>query len=277
MPLFAALLKPVELRTSVDPLTGSPRPDPKSLGASAADEAALEWALRCRDRWGGQVRAVAAGDDRADQVLRLALAAGADEAVHVELDPSATSESVAHGLVPHVGGADLVWCGDVSLDRGSGSVPAFLAANLRAGQALGLTGIELGGTASPMRVDVLRRLDGGRREQLVAGAGTILSTEGGTARLRRAPLDRKIAAKTAPIRQVAGTPDSTPAPQIAGVGPFRPPARVVSPPVGSSATDRIRSLVGLTTERRTARAVRLDPAEAADAILEALADWGEYP
>ena len=41
-------------------------------------------------------------------------------------------------------GAGLVLCGDLSADRGSGSVPAFLAAHLGAAQALGLVAVELG-------------------------------------------------------------------------------------------------------------------------------------
>ena len=40
-------------------------------------------------------------------------------------------------------GVSSVWCGDHSLDRGTGAVPAYLAAQLGLAQALGLVDVEL--------------------------------------------------------------------------------------------------------------------------------------
>ena len=64
----------------------------------------------------------------------------------MRIDAPATSPSaaVAPALAAVAAGRDWVVCGDVSADRGSGSVPAFLAAELDAAQALGLVAVGLG-------------------------------------------------------------------------------------------------------------------------------------
>ena len=59
-------------------------------------------------------------------------------AVRVDAPADLASAAVAAALAAVVAGAAWVVCGDASADRGSGSVPAFLAAELGAAQALGL-------------------------------------------------------------------------------------------------------------------------------------------
>ena len=90
----------------------------------------------------------------------------------------------------------LVVCGDYSADRGSGTVPAALAALTGLPQALGLVSAVLAepaadgvdGSSSPARIRVQRRLDGARREELLVSPPAVVSVEGSVARLRRAPL-----------------------------------------------------------------------------------------
>ncbi|MEO5679585.1 MAG: putative mycofactocin-associated electron transfer flavoprotein, partial [Acidimicrobiales bacterium] len=127
-PGFVAVCqKWVDRRPEVDALTGAVSADPRTRGPSAADQAALEWALRAAGAWGSPVLVVTAGPVGADGMLREALAAGADRAVRVDLEITAPSPAVAAALAGIVAGAALVLCGDWSLDRGSGSVPAYLA------------------------------------------------------------------------------------------------------------------------------------------------------
>ena len=57
----------------------------RAAGASDADQAALEWALRAAEAWGAEVLAVTAGPPAAEAVLRHALAAGAARAVRVDV------------------------------------------------------------------------------------------------------------------------------------------------------------------------------------------------
>jgi electron transfer flavoprotein beta subunit len=268
---IAACLKRVDTRPEVDLLTGAVHDDPRTSGASPADQAALEWALRCAEAWGGWVLAVSAGPPVADGVLREALATGASEAVRVDLRPSASSEAVAAGLAEVLEGVDLVFCGDYSLDRGSASVPAYLAGHLGAAQACGLVALEL---TAPHELTVLRRLDGGRRERLRVQPPAVLSVEGSTARLRRAPLAAAIAARSAVVDVVPGPVVPDHAARVAR--PFRPRPRVLPAPAGASALDRIVTITHAHAAVSTDHAaVALDPLAAARRILDALAEWGE--
>ncbi len=56
--------------------------------------------------------------------------------------------------------------------------------------------------------------------------------------------------------------------------PWRPRARVLPPPVGAEAFDRIVALTGALVDRTPPRTVEADPGQAADLIVAALRDWG---
>ncbi|MGZ4709961.1 MAG: mycofactocin-associated electron transfer flavoprotein beta subunit, partial [Acidimicrobiales bacterium] len=208
-PTIGVALKWVDLRPEVDPLTGQVSDDPHSYGCSASDRAALEWALRVAAAWHADVVVVTVGPPGADALLRDALAVGATRAVRIDgtehgSEHPPASDEVARLLAEALAGVDLVCCGDCSLDGGSGSVPAFLAAHLGAAQALGLVAIEVdpSGTGSPGALGALsvtRRLDQGRREVLSVAAPAVLSVEGSSAELRRAGLAAVLAARDQPI------------------------------------------------------------------------------
>ena len=272
--VIGVCLKWVDRRPEVDPLTGVVHHDARTAGASDADRAALEWALRTGATWSEPVVAVTAGPAGADAVLREALAAGADRAVRVDLDPDHPSPAVADGLAPLLAGCRVVWCGDASLDRGSGSVPAFLAARLDAAQALGLVAVEVGGAG---RLGALRRLDRGRRESLDVPTPAVCSVEGATARLRRATLTDVLAAQHATVDVVVGPP--RPPTGHHAVRPYRPRARTLPPPAGEHALDRVRALTALASPAPHGPPEVLTPAEAAERILADLAAWdlGQRP
>ena len=281
-PLIAACCKLVDRHMDVDSLSGDVRVEPNSSGMSPADEAALEWALRIAEAWGGSVVAVTAGPPEAEQVLRDALAAGAASAVRVDLGRRASSAEVAAGLARSLRDASVVCCGDASLDRGTGAVPAFLAGELAAEQALGLVGLHLPGRCEgglpTLRAE--RRLDRGRRERLDLSPPCVVSVEAHTARLRRAPLDRVLAAHGATV-DVALVPGGVSAVDgDAGpvrIVPYRPRPRVVPAPASLSARERVLALTGSPGARAPQRAVRLPPARAAALLLETLESWGELP
>jgi len=290
--------KVVDLRAVVDPLTGDVLPDPDGLGVSAADEAALEWALRLGEAWERPVLIAAAGERSCEPLLQAALAAGAARAVRVAIGPDSPSALVAARLAPvlRAAGADGVLCGDASLDRGSGSVPAFLAGELGAAQALGLVG--LGVETADRTLLVERRLDRGRRERLRVRPPFVVSVEAGTARLRRASLSALLATRRAEIEVAeAGGEDRTgavggtleageeveagrqvDAARIVGIEPFRPRTRVVAPPPATlGPRERVLALTGALRGRQPSRTLKLGPEEAAAALLQALSDWGELP
>ena len=246
--------------------------DSRFAGVSEADRSALELALRAAAAWGDDVLAVTMGPLDAAAVLRDALAAGAHRAVHLVAPAEIDSATVAGALAPVVAACSIVWCGDYSLDRGTGSVPAFLAAHLDAAQALGLVQVELGADRS---VTGLRRLDGGRRERLRVTGPAVLSVEGNVAPLRRASLASAIAARTAVIDEVH---PPVPVGELhRPTRPYRPRARVLAPPSGSTALGRIQVLTDASSSPAHGETLTLAPSQAAHHILQTLADWGYLP
>jgi electron transfer flavoprotein beta subunit len=271
-------LKWVDLRPEVDPLSGVVREDGHSMGCSPADRAALEGALVLADRWSAEVVVVCCGDAGAGALLRDALAVGATRAVRIDLGPGAPSEDVAAALATVFAGVDLVCCGDYSPDRGSGSVPAYLAAHLDAAQALGL--VQITPTDERGALTAIRRLDGGRREVLAVHAPAVVSVEGSSAELRRAGLAAVLAAQHA-IITVVPAPGSGSDPvrarvRLARRSPYRPRARALPPPsFDLDVRGRILALTGALVERTPPRTVHADASEAADLVLEQLRAWGE--
>ncbi len=269
----AACLKWVDLRPEVDPLDATVHTDERLGGLSAADEAALELALQIGEHWSLDVVAVTAGASASEKVLRDALAAGATRAVRIDHQRAYDSSVVAADLARVVAGAALVLCGDWSLDRGSGSVPPFLAGELLVAQACGLVELTFGPTA----LKGVRRLDGGRRERLEVPRPAVVSVEGVAARLRRASISRVLQAQRAVISVVASSSQSSGA-QVADVvrtEPFRPRARVHDGPPDEDPRRRVEQLTGAFSERTPPQRLILRPPEAAQVILDQLTAWGE--
>ncbi len=245
--------------------------DERFAGASPADQAALELALQQAERLGGQVVAVTVGPVGAERVLRDAVAAGAHRAVRVDGPVAMLSADVAAAIATVAPDATWVWCGDYSLDRGTGSVPAFLAARLGAQQALGVIDVQFEVPGPAARVT--RRLDGGRREVLDVRGPAVVSVEGAVAHLRRAGLAALRAAGKAPLEVV---PLSTPAQRLkAVVQPYRPRAMALAAPAGAQALDRLRALTDASAASAArGETVTLEPAAAAERIVAALREWG---
>ncbi len=264
--------------------------DDRFAGISEADQAALELALRQAELAATRgehhdVVVVTAGPPSAERALRDALADGATSAIRIDL-PTAGEGAENRGDVPSivvaaalaeaVAGAAFVWCGDLSTDRGSGSVPAFLAACLGAAQALGGVAVQMGDEPGGHQVVVTRRLDGGRREVVGVKAPAVISVEGAAARLRRAALGALLAARRAPVEQrhSGAAIRAQSIPTVAH--PYRPRARELPAPTGTT-LQRLRALTdsaGVATHGET---VHLDPAAAAHRIVEALSEWGYSP
>ncbi|CAB4881933.1 unannotated protein [freshwater metagenome] len=274
--MIAVCLKWVDQRLEFDEFGAPSAVDSRFAGTSGADQAALEWALRCRESWATvtgiaahEVVAVTVGPAPADAILLDALRSGADRAIRIDLPFGASSRTVAACIAAEIAGAELVWCGDYSLDRGTGSVPAFLAAELGVAQALGLVGIDL---RTPTDTIALRRLDGGRRERLSVNGPAVLSVEGSTALLRRAPLRALIGTRT--VEVVTGPPPTSTEVLAPLTRPYRPRPRVLTAPVGATALDRVRSITDTNAAASHGETVVLGPEEAAERILVALRGWG---
>jgi electron transfer flavoprotein beta subunit len=249
-------------------------PDQRWAGVSAADEAALETALALSD----DVTVVCLGPADADDTLRGAIAVGARQVVRIDASTELEGRTVATAIAEHLGGVDVVLCGDYSVDRGTGSVPAFLAAELGAAQALGLVDVDVRRNVHPnddrndeqAPIRVVRRLDGGRREVLDVPLPAVLSVEGSVARLRRAPLAAELASRSATIPSVRGPHGRLPEPEI---HPYRPRPRTLPAPAGDTLA-RVRAILDVGGADAHAETVTLAPADAAHRILDQLREWG---
>ena len=271
-PMIAVCAKWVDLHPEIDPLTGSVTTDDRRRGFSAADRAALEVGLRLAEERSTTVTLLSSASSGADAALRELAACGASRIVRIDTDADTTSANVGRELADAVlgacVGAELVLTGDHSLDRGSGSVPAFLAHHLGWSQALGL--IEVG-SGDPLAV--VRRLDGGRREHLRVEGPAVLSVEGSVARLRRASMPQVLAARRIEIDVRHGdavTPDL----HVGPTSPVRPRARALPAPHGDRALSRIVELTGALVERTPPRRVEADGIGAAQEIVAQLRAWG---
>ncbi len=277
---IAAVLAPAVGRITVDPLTGVVDVDNRGAVISAADGAALEVALQLGEAWESPVIALSVGGELAESVLRDALAAGVTRAIHVTCADDAAPAEVSIALADAIANltdtdaAVFVVAGVHGSDVASAAVPAYLAHHLMAEQALGLIAVDPG---EPGQCEAVRRLDRGARERLAVAAPAVISVEGSVATLRRAGLRSVLAGDVAPIEQVipsAGVPASRPE---LSPRPWRPPTQVVAGPEGATALDRIRDLTGVAGSSRVSRTIEADPAEAAEAILDQLGDWGYGP
>lgn len=276
--MILVCLKWVALRPVVDPLTGETITDARWSGVSGADQAALELALRIGALRNITVQALTVGETESEAALRDALAAGASTATRIDAPSGITSETVAAHIAQYlhsIGSHNIVMvlCGDWSADRGSGSVPVYLAEALGLDDACGLVSVM---PESSEELHVERRLDGGRRERLRIKLPAVLSVEGAAARLRRATLAGVLRAKSATI-EVWQPPRSVTSqiPDPIRTGPYRPPTRVLDGPSTSlSPLRRVEILTGALNERTPPRKLVLDPDAAASAILEQLAAWG---
>ena len=284
---LAVCMKWVALRPDIDPISGSVSSDERWSGPSLADQAALELALRIGETRNAPVIVLTVGDATSDTMLTEALACGAASAIRINPPsydsgsaPTSASVAAAFAEVLRPLNPQLVLCGDWSLDRGSGSVPPFLAAELDYGQACGIVQVHplpSGHTLSPTllspTLQVDRRLDGGRREALTISGPAVLSVEGTAARLRRASLAGLMAALKAPINVRSTTKLVASIPPVR-TGPFRPRARILNAPSSSEPRHRLEILTGAFTNRTPPVRVTLDPEDAADLILSKLAEWG---
>ncbi len=244
--------------------------DARFAGMSPADQSALEFALAQATASGAEVTVVTVGPLAAEAVLRDAVACGAHHAIRIHAPAALASAQVAEAISTAVPSAQWVWCGDYSLDRGTGSVPAFLAANLSAQQALGIIAVE---PSDHGQFIATRRLDGGRREVLAVSAPAVISVEGATAHLRRAGLVAVLAAaRTEILVRQSPLPAQT---DDVVIYPYRPRARALAAPRGAHPLDRLRALTDTSGAAPAyGESVVLEPTEAAARIVAALRDWG---
>jgi electron transfer flavoprotein beta subunit len=166
------------------------------------DAYALEEAMRLREQHGGEVVVCSAGPARAHQVLREALARGADRAIHVEDETLAAADAcVAAGALASAlagDGFDLVLTGLQSDDQGHGQTGVVLAERLGMPHATIVMEIQVAGD----RLRVKRELEGGWFQWVTLPMPALLTIQSGINQLRYATLKGIMAAKKKEIQKL---------------------------------------------------------------------------
>ena len=174
-----------------------------SFELNEPDAYALEEALRLKEKHSGEVVVCSAGPARAAQVIREALARGADRAIHVESDALATADAfaVAGALADAIRDEkfDLVLTGLQSDDQGFGQVGVVLAEKLGMPHATIIMEVQ----ASDAGLRVKRELEGGWFQWVSLPLPALLTIQSGINQLRYATLKGIMAAKKKEIRKVA--------------------------------------------------------------------------
>ena len=174
-----------------------------SFEMNEPDAYALEEGLRLKERHGGEVVVCSAGPARVSQVIREALARGADRAIHVEGDDlaSADASAVSSVLADAMRGEtfDLVLTGLQSDDQGLAQVGVALAEHLGVPHATIIMEVNVEGGA----LRVKRELEGGWFQWVAMPLPAVLTIQSGINQLRYATLKGIMAAKKKEIRKVA--------------------------------------------------------------------------
>jgi electron transfer flavoprotein beta subunit len=188
------------------------RDNDASFELNEPDAYALEEALRLKEKHGGEVIVCSAGPPRASQVIREALARGADRAIHVESDALAAADgfAVAEALAAAIRDekVDLVLTGLQSDDQGFGQVGVVLAEKLGMPHATIIMEVQAG---SGQELRVKRELEGGWFQWMTLPLPALLTIQSGINQLRYATLKGIMAAKKKEIRKVvpAGASDAS--------------------------------------------------------------------
>lgn len=208
------------------------------------DAYALEEALRLREKHTGEVVVVSAGPARVSQVLREALARGADRAIHVQgdhftaADAFTTADALAAALKDEQ--VDLVLTGLQSDDQGFAQVGVVLAEKLGMAHSTIIMEVQVDGPT----LKVKRELEGGFFQWITMPLPAVLTIQSGINQLRYATLKGIMGSKKKEVRAV----------------PAAPPAHV---------TQRIVSIYVPEKSKET-KLIAGTPAEAAKELVRAL-------
>jgi len=181
-----------------------------SFEMNEPDAYALEEALRLKEQHGGEVVVCSAGPARVAQVLREALARGADRALHVEDDALASADAfvVADSLAAAMKGEqfDLVLTGLQSDDMGFAQTGVILAQRLGHPHATIVMDVKVDPAQGTLRVK--RELEGGWFQWVGLSLPAVLTIQSGINQLRYATLKGIMAAKKKEIKKAAATSSS---------------------------------------------------------------------
>ncbi|MEE9173942.1 MAG: electron transfer flavoprotein subunit beta/FixA family protein [Thermoplasmata archaeon] len=184
--------------------------DNLTFQVNGPDEYALEEAVRLKEAHGGTVTALTGGPERVTEVLRWAMAKGADEAIRLDLpegrefDPVFTGRALAQAIQDL--DYDLILCGVQSDDYAHGATGPVLASHLGIPHASVVTRVEVEGA----RVRVSRELEGGLEEQVTLPLPSLLTIQFGINEPRFASVAAILKATRQTIREMPASTEEGP-------------------------------------------------------------------
>lgn len=205
------------------------------------DAYALEEGLRLKEKHGGEVVVVSAGPARVQQVIREALARGADRAIHVQDDALGTADawagavSVADAVKGE--GFDLVLTGLQSDDQGHGQFGPVLAERLGIPHSTIIMEVQI----ADGRLRAKRELEGGWFQYVSMPLPALLTIQSGINQLRYATLKGIMAAKKKDLRVV--TPAAPVASRISVLSLSVPQKSKQTAMIGGSPAEAAKELV----------------------------------
>lgn len=191
------------------------------------DEIALEEGIRRKEEAGdGLVTVLSVGPEESKEVLRTALAMGADEAVLLSTPVAADGLVVSRALAEEIGGReyDLILFGKQAIDDDNMQVPAMVAELLGLPCVSVVVGLRIEGRHAVAR----REIEGGH-EIVEFDLPAVVGAQKGLAEPRYPSLKGIMAAKKKPleVKEVGGTE-----PKVRIVALEEPPARAGGEIVG---------------------------------------------
>ena len=206
------------------------RRDTLNYKLNGSDEYALEEAVRLKETHGGRVVVLTLGPKRTEQMLREALAKGADEAVRIAYEDPAAFDvgknarllAAAVRTIPH----DLVLTGVQSDDYVNSATGGLLAGLLGLPHASVVTRVVLAGG----RLEVACELEGGLQRVVSLPTPALLTIQFGANTPRYAPLPAIMKAARQPIKELGPAAlglagwDALALPYSFGVAGLSPPA-----------------------------------------------------
>lgn len=245
-----------------------------------ADRCALEEAMSLKQRFGAEVVAITAGPSRAEEMLRICLARGADRGVHIlcpqEMAPDAWGTALLLSEEIKKGRYDLVMCGDKSLDEGGGQVGPALAELLDLPQVTRVVALEV--QTAHKRLIAQRLLERGDRKIVECPLPALISMTALANEPRYVSVHRQLLVRDNLVeRHEVSYLDVSPeqlCQKIAVDWPRPRPKKIAMPDTTMSAAERIDFLVSGGRTEKSGCVFEGSPEEASDRIIELLQERG---
>ena len=264
-------------RTGMDPDHHFLTPEDKVYRINPYDEAGLEFALRVKELLGGgEISLLTLGPIFAEKELRRCIAMGADRLYQIDMDgsmdPWGKSKILARAI--EAVEADLVLCGNASLDTRNGQVGAFIAHHLGRPFVSALTDIT--NLKEIHSVEVLRSAGRGVREKVQCPLPAVFSVDMGNHEPRIPTYENRKRAGSLPIQKLSVKDDMSVHKWISTrLFPPRPrPKKISAPDSKLDAYERIQQLLAGSRVEKKGTILSGTPESQAKGILAVLIEHG---